>query len=273
MNIFLKLFRKKQRKIKLGLALGSGGAKGFAELGALKAFEENGIEFDIIAGTSIGSVIGAFYASGYTSTDIWEMLKRVDVGQIKNLFMIQMDTFGLYKVVDRNIGNLKIEELKKPFKAVATDFERGVEKVFDSGSVAEAVCASCCIPPFFKPKEVDGVKYVDGAFTNSIPADLCKEMGADYVVGVDLATAESKLGMLSKIFPTYKSTVENPREKGYIHSDVILHPDLNEFSSISFGQGAKMYEIGYKTAIEEMERIKSDIAKLKKGKKKKEKKK
>ena len=66
-------FIKKPRKIKLGLALGSGGAKGFAELGAIKAFEENGIEFDVIAGTSIGSIIGAFYANGYTSSDIVEM--------------------------------------------------------------------------------------------------------------------------------------------------------------------------------------------------------
>ena len=82
------LFRKKPApEFKLGLALGSGGAKGYAELGALYAFEESGIEFDVIAGTSIGSVIGAFYAAGYSSTDCLELLKSVDASEIKNLFM------------------------------------------------------------------------------------------------------------------------------------------------------------------------------------------
>ena len=267
MGFWSWLLRKKPKKIKLGLALGSGGAKGFAELGALRAFEENGIEFDVIAGTSIGSVIGAFYASGYTTTDIWEMLKRVDYGEIKSLTMMRMDTSGLYKVVDRQIGNLTIEELKKPFKAVATHLESGLEHVFESGSVAKALCASCCIPPFFKPVVIDGERYIDGAFTNSIPADLVKGMGADYIVGIDLSTEESKMGILSKIFPTYKSKVENPREQGYKYSNIVLHPDLNEFSSVSFSQGAKMYDIGYQCAIDNMQKIKVDIELLRAGKK------
>ena len=87
MSFFSWLFRRnKPKKIKIGLALGSGGAKGFAHIGALKAFEENGIEFDVVAGASIGSIVGAFYSAGYSATDIIEMLKRVDFGEIKNLF-------------------------------------------------------------------------------------------------------------------------------------------------------------------------------------------
>ena len=89
MGLFSFLFRKKNpKRIKLGLALGSGGAKGFAELGAIYALEQNGITFDVIAGTSIGSIIGAFYAEGYSSTDILELLKTVDIGEIKNIFMM-----------------------------------------------------------------------------------------------------------------------------------------------------------------------------------------
>ena len=96
MGFFSWLFkRNKPKQIKIGLALGSGGAKGFAHLGALKAFEEFGIKFDMIAGTSIGSIVGAFYAEGYSSTDILEMLKRIDFGEITNLFMIKMDLFML----------------------------------------------------------------------------------------------------------------------------------------------------------------------------------
>ena len=78
MNLFSLLFRRKKREYKIGLALGSGGAKGFATLGALSAFEENGITFDVIGGTSIGSIIGAFYADGYSCSNILDILKRVD---------------------------------------------------------------------------------------------------------------------------------------------------------------------------------------------------
>ena len=258
------LKRKNKKKIKLGLALGSGGAKGFAELGALKAFEENGIEFDIVAGTSIGSIIGAFYANGYSSTDIFEMLKSVDFGEIKNLFMIKMDTSGLKSVIDKAIGQIAIEELKKPFMAVATELDTGNEKDFDKGSVADALCASSSMPPFFKPVIIDGVRYIDGAFTNSVPADLVRRMGADYVVGIDLSVRDAKPGMLSKIFPTYKSNVKEPWKKGYDNSDVMLHPDLKGFESYEFWNGLKIYDIGYQEAIKYIPTIKEGIEKAKK---------
>ena len=268
MGIFSWLFNlKKKKNIKLGLALGSGGAKGFAELGALYAFEQNNIEFDIIAGTSIGSIIGAFYANGYSSTDILELLKRVDVNQIKSFFMIKMDTSGLFNVIEKNLGAIDIEELKKPFRAIATHLDSGEEKVIDKGSVANALCASSSYPPFFKPAIIDGEKYIDGAFTNSVPADVCRNLGADYVVAIDLSTHENKSSFLDRIFPSYKSKVESPWEKGYKFSDVMLNMDLKGYSALSFSQADAMYEIGYKKAIELMPQIKEDIKKLKKGKK------
>lgn len=267
--------RKKEVKIKMGLALGSGGAKGFAELGALKAFEENGVEFDVIAGASIGSIVGAFYADGYTSTDILELLKTINVSDIKSTFMINMDTSGLANVISKAIGDKNIEELKKPFRVIATDLESGEEKVFDSGSVAQALCASSSYPPFFKPVIIDGKRYIDGAFTNSVPADVVKGLGADFVVGIDLSTHESKGGLLSRIFPTYESKVKEPWAKGYENSNVMLHPDLSSYKAISFNDGEKMYEIGYHTAINQMDEIKSMIdefkTQTKKAKKKKNK--
>lgn len=255
--------RKKPKAIKLGIALGSGGAKGYAELGALKAFEENGIEFDCVAGTSIGSIIGAFYAAGYTCTDIFEMLKRIDFGEIKNLFMMNMDTSGLFSVIDREIGSLNIEELKKPFKCVATEIESGDEFVFDNGSVAKALCASSCMPPFFKPVVIGDKRFVDGAYSNSIPADLVRGMGADFVVGIDLSTRDAKPNPLLKLFPTYKGKVEEPWAKGYENSDIILHPNLSEYTSVSFFKGSEMFDIGYSLAIEKMPEIKKAIEELK----------
>jgi NTE family protein len=259
------LFRKpKPKKIKLGLALGSGGAKGFAEIGALRAFEENGIEFDIIAGTSIGSIVGAFYANGYSSNDMFELLKKLDFTELVSFpKILNMDTSIIYRTVDDAIGSLNIEELKKPYKCVATVVETGDEFVFDKGNVGMAVSASSCIPPYFKPVVIDDVRYVDGAFSNSIPADLVKQMGADYIVGIDLKDYEPKQsGILGKLFPTYKGKVEEPWAKGYEYSNVVLHPDLRGYTSISFKSGSEMYDIGYKTAIEYMPQIKEQINKL-----------
>lgn len=263
-------FRKqKPKSIKIGLALGSGGAKGFAELGALSAFEEHGIEFDIIAGTSIGSIIGAFYADGYSSTDIFRLISGLELKDLLNVIPYSMDMSNIRSVLDREIGQKNIEELKKPFKVVATEIESGEEKVFDSGNVAIALCASSCFPPFFKPVYIDGARYVDGAFTNSIPADHVKEMGADYVVGIDLANHEAKPSLLSRLFPTYKSKVKEPWSKGYHNSDVMLHPDLRDFHSTSFRYGNEMFDIGYQHALNFIPKIKQDIDKLKNPKKKK----
>ncbi len=270
MRFFSWIFKRpKPKKLKLGLALGSGGAKGFAEIGAIRAFEENGIEFDVVAGTSIGSIVGAFYANGYSSNDMFELIRRIDFSQVASFpNIINMDTSSIYKLVDEAIGSLNIEDLRKPYKCVATVVETGDEYVFDSGSVALATSASSCIPPFFKPVVIDGERYVDGAFSNSIPADLVKGMGADYIVGIDLKDYEPKQsGILGKLFPTYKGKVEEPWAKGYEFSNVILHPDLRGYSSVSFKNGNEMYDIGYRTAIEMMPKIKNDIDTLKnKGK-------
>jgi len=272
MNIFKLVFgKRKPKKITLGIALGSGGAKGFAEIGALRAFEENGISFDVVAGTSIGSVVGAFYANGYTSTDIMELLKRVKFGDITNLLMIGMDTSGLYDVIDNTIGSLTIEELKKPFRAVGTEVESGEAYVFEKGSVATALCASAAIPPFFKPVVIDNVRYVDGAFSNSIPADVVKDLGADYIVGIDLSTTESKPSILNKLFPTYEAKIKEPWAKGYEYSNVMIHPDLNGYKSISFDKGNEMYDIGYSAALEVIPKIKSELATFKPENKKKKK--
>ena len=262
MGFFAWLFRRKPKKIKVGLALGSGGAKGFAELGALKAFEEAGIKFDLISGTSIGSIIGAFYADGYSVTDIGEMLNRINPSEIVNPLLMGMDMGGLQKVIDRELGEKNIEELKLPFVAVATEIESGKDKAFTNGNTAIALCASASIPPFFKPVFIDGVRYVDGAFSNSIPADYLRKMGADYVVGIDLSVRDSKSSLLSKIFPIYQPKEENPWQKGYDNADVMLHPDLTGYKSTSFGQSAKMFEIGYYHAQEFIPKIKEDLSRL-----------
>ena len=264
------LFRfGKKKKIKLGLALGSGGAKGYAELGALKAFEENGIEFDIIAGTSIGSIIGAFYADGYTSTDISGLISGLGLKELLNGMPFNMDMSSIKNVLDRELGGKNIEELKKPFRVITTEIESGTEHVFDTGNASIALCASSCFPPFFKPVVIEDARYVDGAFTNSIPADHVRQMGADYVVGIDLANHEAKPSLLSRIFPVFRSKVKEPWKKGYENSDVMLHPDLSDFQATSYRRGEEMFDIGYRHALGFIPKIKQDLENFKKKKNKK----
>ena len=258
---FFGLFGKKEKPVfRTGLALGSGGAKGFAELGALYCFEQHGIEFDIVAGTSIGSIIGAFYAAGYSATDISELIKGVDPSEIKNLFMVKMDTLKLFNVIDRTIGNLTIEELKKPFRAVATVLDSGEKFLFKKGSVARALCASSSYPPFFKPVTVNGVRLIDGAFSDSVPADAVKDLGADFIVGIDLSTHQKSGGIIYMFLPEFKGGADEPWKDGYDNADVMLRPDLSAYKPVSFGSGAEMFEIGYECCEKSIAEIKAGIA-------------
>ena len=109
---------------------------------------------------------------------------------------------------------------------------------------------------------IDGKRYIDGAYTNSIPADLVKDMGADYIVGIDLSTRDTKPSLISKFFPTYKSKIDEPWEKGYKFSDLVIHPDLNGFMAYEFWKANEMYDIGYHQALQYIPQIKSDIERL-----------
>ncbi|MCQ2386886.1 MAG: patatin-like phospholipase family protein [Clostridia bacterium] len=270
MGFFSWLFKRKPRVVKLGLALGSGGAKGFAELGAIQAFEENGIQFDIIAGSSIGSIIGAFYADGYSSSEIIELIKKVDLREVTNFLMIKMDTAKMFGVIDKIIGSKNIEDLEKPFRAIATEYQTGEEFVFEKGSVAKALCASSSYPPFFKPVDIEGKQYVDGGFTNSVPCDVVKNLGAEYVVGIDLSNHEPKpINFLSRIFSGYDKGKDKPWEKGYENANMMLHPDLHLYKPTSVNATSEMFKIGYECALENIPKIKEEIEKLKKTKPKK----
>ena len=180
--------------------------------------------------------------------------------------MIGMDTAGLQSVIDKSIGGKNIEELKKPFVAVANEIESGVSRAFTQGNTAIALCASASIPPFFKPVVVGDERFVDGAFSDSIPADYVKNLGASYVVGIDLSTPNGKPSILNKLFPTYEKKVEDPKKAGYDNADVMLHPDLTGYNPTSFKKAHEMYEIGYQTAISVVYKIKNDIEKIKKNK-------
>jgi len=265
MNIFRKLFKKKKKT--LGIALGSGGAKGMAHIGILRAFDEENISFDFVAGTSIGSVVGAMYAAGYSSASMVGYLKEVDLFALTNLVKYTIAGKTVESVFDDVVGGAAFEDLSLPYAAIAADLKTGEQVVIKSGKVSKAMRASSAVPPMLKPVEVGGRILVDGACVDSVPADVVKNMGADFVVGVNLSSDDdTNVKMkttLDEKYPGHGVKFCDRFTAGRKFSDYILAPDLKNYSAgtISREKLEEMYEIGYELAKAKMPEIKALLKK------------
>lgn len=274
MGILAKLkqifFKRRKKPKKIAIALGSGGAKGFVHLGALKAFEEEGISFDIVTGASIGSIVGALYARGYTATDIYELIKTVRLSECVKLVRFGMSLSPVEKLLDGYFDGKNIEDLKLPFACVATDALTNEGVVLTKGNVARSCCASSAMPPFFVGVDVDGRTLADGAFTDAVPSDVARDMGADIVIGVDLAAdklGERSRSRASAILSAISSGVvklkeaDDARTRGYKAADYMIAPDLTAFSATELSLFAwdKMFDIGYYAVKENIGEIKKII--------------
>ena len=259
MSFFNRFFKGKTKK-KIGLALGGGGEKGAVHLGALRAFEEENLHFDMIAGTSIGSLVGALYAKGFSFREIEQVISGCGLDDIKRLVLARLGGAAIDEIIERATGKMDFSDLKIPFSAVAVDLTNGEEVDFKEGNLISAVGASCAIPPFFKPVTIDGKKYVDGAFRNIIPCDVVKNMGADFVIGVDLSGGRTSNAISKKAlddkYPENGIPFCNPSENGYSACNHIICPNLEDFKATSFGAIGKMFDIGYFSAKNAAEDIK-----------------
>ena len=263
------------KKGKVALCLGGGGARGFAHIGAIKAFEDSGIDFDIVAGTSVGSLVGALYCAGVSADRMMEYASKMDMKDIKvgGAFGAG-DSTTVGKMVTDLVGEIDFKDLKKPLYAVATDLVSAREVILQSGSVATAVSASCAVPIIFKPVTVGKMNLVDGGLKNNIPADVCKMMGADFVITIDAnptrGRGTDKTGRLGVALATFSIVMATTSEKGLMNSDIIIAPNLSEFSSRKKEGYEKMYQLGYEETMKKIDEIKSLIYKgVKNGKKSK----
>ena len=180
-----------QSKAKIGLALGSGSARGWAHIGVIRQLEEAGIRPDIICGSSIGAFVGAAYANNkldelekWVLTLSWkEIINYLDVSLLGGGF-IQGEK--LFRVASEKVDDPLIESLPRRFAAVATELESGREVWFQNGSLKNAVRASIGLPGLFAPIQINGQWLVDGGLSNPVPVSLCRAMGADIVIAVNL---------------------------------------------------------------------------------------
>uniref|UniRef100_A0A7C4M2I1 Patatin family protein n=1 Tax=candidate division CPR3 bacterium TaxID=2268181 RepID=A0A7C4M2I1_UNCC3 len=268
MNLF-RLFRKKRKKI--GLALGSGGPRGLAHIGVIKALVENNIPIDYIAGASSGALIGGMYAK---FQDIYKVESHFEKLTYKDLFKIFSDPHFAHGVLKGEkalrflknwVGNTKIEKLPIPFSAVATDLITGQTVPIEKGELALAIRTSASLPVFFRPVKIGKKILVDGGNSMPVPVEVVKKMGADIVIAVDLdhcyihsknqprniekmsmtEVAERALDILS-----YTLAKENTK-----NADIVISPDVNDIGWNRVINGSDIIAEGEKAGRKMVEEI------------------
>jgi NTE family protein len=178
--------------VKIGLALGAGAARGWAHIGIIKALQDIGVKIDVIAGCSIGAYVGSAFASGKID-DLEEWANSLTEWQVFSLLGIGFRRGGLasgQKVFEKHKLDFcapTFESMNIPFTAVATDLYSGKEVIFNKGDINDAIQASCAIPALFAPIEHEGRWLVDGAIVNPVPVNQCRQLGADFVIAVNLS--------------------------------------------------------------------------------------
>lgn len=249
------------RKPRIGIVFGGGGTRGFSHLGAIKAFEEFGLKFDYVAGTSVGSLVGAFYSAGYTYKQMYDIVKDIKEKDIrKNIIPFTPSKIdGVGEIVTNNLGDINIEDLKLPFSAVAVDIKSTKEICISKGNLAKAVMGSCAVPGVFQPVEHEGMILCDGGLQNTIPADIPKHYGCDYVISVDVnksrtyGTESTKL--LDVLMCSIRILMKSNAVRGYVYSDVVVKPETKRFKSTKTQGMDEMIEEGYKATIDVMPEI------------------
>lgn len=242
------------KKYKTGFALSGGFIRGFAHLGAVQALSEYNIKPDIVAGVSAGSIAAAFIADGFEPYDVMEMFQNL------NFIEYAKPTFpknGILKINDlmafikKNLRSKNFEDLQIPLIAVATDIERGKSVVFDKGSIAERVVASCCVPSLFSPINIDGVDYVDGGVFMNLPVTPIREM-CEKVVAINVSPIDAsdyKPSLINISLRAFHFMIAANTIKDSELADVLIAPkNLYSFSNVSMSQGEEIFQCGYEAA-------------------------
>lgn len=250
----------------IGLALGGGVARGPIHIGVIAALEKANIPIHCIAGTSAGALIGSLYCAGMPI----EELKAK--GGILNWFDIARPVWSttgflsfarLEYLITTWIGNVNFDDLSIPFAAVATDVKRGEAVVLKEGHVARAVRASCSVPGFITPVEINGQFLGDGGVSNNLPVLAARQLGADYVIGVDLFHSKGNLrwGLFS-ILSNVAETMVRKSGNGFAIADYFISPDLSDYSYISLAKRAELIEVGEQVVMKHLHAIRESYDKF-----------
>ena len=287
----------KTEDLKVGLVLSGGGAKGLAHIGALKVIEESGVRIDYIGGTSMGAIIGALYASGYSAKQLDSIFSKTDFGTLiqdniprrsktfyekqeseKYALILPFESFriglpsglskgqNVYNLISRLTAHVSdvsdFSKLPIPFFCVATNVETGDEVILDHGFLPLAVTASGALPSILSPVIINDTVLIDGGVVNNYPVKEVRAKGMDRIIGIDVQDSlksrdhlQSAFRILVQInnFKTIGDMVEKRPQ-----TDIYIHPDIKDFSVVSFDDGRRIIKSGEESADnfrEELEQI------------------
>ncbi|HEX7973517.1 MAG TPA: patatin-like phospholipase family protein [Anaerolineales bacterium] len=257
-------FQELSGRKRIGLALGGGVARGLAHIGVLTVLEKAGIPVDYVAGTSAGSIMGAMYCAGIPVEQIKSLTLKLRWWQLARPVWPRrgfVNFSPLARWLVANLGDLRIEDLKIPFTAVAADLASGEPVRLNSGPLAPAVQASCSVPGFVEPVELDGRLLGDGSLVDTVPVSILREMGAEYVIGVDIfaSTIRPRWGVFGMGFNALEILVR--RAGGGIgEADCLISPDLRGKTYLRLSKREEFFLLGEQAAQSHLERVVSDLA-------------
>jgi NTE family protein len=246
-------------RLKVGLALGGGVARGLAHIGVLSVLEEAGVPIDCIAGTSMGAIIGAAYCAGLGINDLHAIAARTGWHNVSSPFPSLNGLIKFSKMeqwIEDNIGEFDVRDLAIPFAAVASDLNSGERVVLWRGRMCAAIRASCSVPGFVPPVETDGRLLVDGGITDNVPADVARMLGADYVIGVDVFVPALRryLGPFSQGIAAIETLVRHAGQ-GSMECDTLIVPQLEGRSYFRFAEYKTFIALGEAAARRQLPTI------------------
>ncbi|HEV6968637.1 patatin-like phospholipase family protein [Roseateles sp.] len=251
---------------RLGLALGGGAARGFAHIGVIQVLEENGIKVDLVAGTSAGSLVASLYASGKTGKEMQALAEGMDEGAITDWsFPLRGLIRGeaLARFIRDKTGGKGIEQMALPLGIVATDLSDGSSILFRSGDTGTAVRASSAVPAVFQPVRIGQREYVDGGLVSPVPVRFAREMGAQFIIAVDITSPPEKdppgdaFRMLMQTFSIMGRSINTFELR---EADVVIRPRLDGVGSADFTARRRAIQAGREAALQVLPLLRQRIA-------------
>jgi NTE family protein len=248
----------------VALVLGSGGRRGFAHAGVLRALEAGGIKPDLIVGVSIGSIIGALYASGMSAAEVEQLAMNFELSTLRDLSWVhwgQVRGQKLQNFVNDRVQQRPLESLGVRFAVVATRRHDGALQIFNSGDTGAAVRASSAVPGQFYAVRIAGVTYIDGDVASPVPVRAARTLGADVVIAVDIS---ARIDHVPQGVPDDWLRTDRDRRKRIdaevAFADVLIHPDIGYFAGTSGSYRARVIAAAAEATRAALPHIRSVIA-------------
>lgn len=258
---------QKQNRPKVGLALGGGMARGTAHIGVLRVLERHGIPIDMIAGTSVGSLVGGAYAAGLNADQIAEMSRTIRWSDLGRVTVSRLGFYSNARTEDYVRSRFPVTEFEKlriPFGAVAADIRSGKMVVFTEGSLALAIRASCAMPIYYTPVAANGRMLVDGGIVGHLPASVARLMGADVVIAVDVNSQHGTIPAPTNMFTVMSQSLSimGRSTVAYLYqdADVVIIPKIGHIRPDDLSRAAEMIAEGEKATELLMRKIKTLVA-------------